>query len=322
MSSAQVKITQLPAAGPITGTESVPIVQNGLTVQTTTGAIAASPSQTQTFVTVNQESTLPNSRYLSTGVGLGLTDGGAQSFYRFTLNAASGSLETAGTGIVVKTNSSTVAARTITATSNGVSVTNGSGVAGDPQVSLSGTVLALANLASTGMLSIGGGSVNARTLYGTADQIDVTNGTGTADPVFSIATDPVIPGVGGLRIPQGTTAQRPPNQNGWIRYNTDSNGYEVYENGSWSNLPTGAVTLINTGTGLTGGPITTTGTISLSVPVLAANGGTGFTSYAVGDVTYASGAATLSKLALGTQGFVLTAGATGPVWSGISGGTF
>jgi len=45
MASAQVQITQLPNAGTITGNEAVPIVQNGVTVQTTTGAIAASPSQ-------------------------------------------------------------------------------------------------------------------------------------------------------------------------------------------------------------------------------------------------------------------------------------
>lgn len=407
MSSAQVKITQLPAAGPITGTESVPIVQNGLTVQTTTGAIAASPSQTQTFVTVNQESTLPNSRYLSTGVGLGLTDGGAQSFYRLTLNAASGSLEAALTGIVAKTDAATVVSRTITSGTSGLTIANGDGVAGNPTLSLSGTVLSLASLASTGMLSIGGGSVNARVLYGTADQISVLNGNGIADPVFGLANNPVIPGSGGIRVPQGTTAQRPAGANGWIRYNTDINGYEAYEDGFWNSLPTGAVTLINTGAGLTGGPITSTGTISidstvvtltgsqvltnktisgsnnslsnianasltnssvtyngvavvlgasgtitanttnaltvgtglqldsgttfngsaartisLTTPVTAALGGTGSTSYAVGDILYASGATALSKLAIGTQGFVLTAGATGPVWSGISGGTF
>ncbi|MBI5527542.1 MAG: hypothetical protein HY897_14500, partial [Deltaproteobacteria bacterium] len=38
---------------------------------------------------------------------------------------------------------------------------------------------------------------------------------------------------------------------------------------------TGTVTNVATGTGLTGGPITTTGTISLSTPVSIANGGTG-----------------------------------------------
>ena len=65
--SAQVTITQLPAAGAITGTEAVPIVQNGQTVQTTTAALAGSPIQTQTFITKNQEPTLANSRALSSG---------------------------------------------------------------------------------------------------------------------------------------------------------------------------------------------------------------------------------------------------------------
>ena len=70
---AQVTITQLPAAGPLTGTELVPIVQNGQTVQTTTGNIAAQPTQQQTFLTKNQELTLPNSRYLAVNTGLSLT---------------------------------------------------------------------------------------------------------------------------------------------------------------------------------------------------------------------------------------------------------
>jgi hypothetical protein len=51
-------------------------------------------------------------------------------------------------------------------------------------------------------------------------------------------------------------------------------------------------------------------------------GGTGISSYTTGDTIYASNSTTLSKLAIGTQGYVLTASASGPVWSGISGGTF
>jgi hypothetical protein len=51
-------------------------------------------------------------------------------------------------------------------------------------------------------------------------------------------------------------------------------------------------------------------------------GGTGLTSYAAGDLLYASGTTALSKLPLGTQGQVLVAGASAPTWSGISGGTF
>jgi hypothetical protein len=80
--SAQITILNLPTAGAITGTEAVAIVQGGITVQTTTGAISASPSQTQTFLTVNQESTLPNSRYVGVTNGLSITDGGAQGLYK------------------------------------------------------------------------------------------------------------------------------------------------------------------------------------------------------------------------------------------------
>lgn len=267
-----VTITSLPQALPLTGTEAVPIVQGGQTRQTTTGAIANAPILNQTFLTIVNEPTLPNSRYLSTSTGLGLTDGGAQSFYRLTLNGASGSLELALTGIIAKDSASSVVARSIVSGSDGISITNGSGVSGNPTVALTGTVLSLASLASTGMLSIGGGSVNARVLYGTANEISVANGNGTSDPVFRIADNAVFPGTGGVRVPVGTTAERAAGADGLIRYNTDLNAFEVYEDGSWSSLPTGAVTLINTGTGLTGGPITTTGTISIDSTVVTLTG--------------------------------------------------
>jgi hypothetical protein len=78
------------------------------------------------------------------------------------------------------------------------------------------------------------------------------------------------------------------------------------------------------------GQLTTAATTSIAIDgnqvtagtVGVGFGGTGLSSYAVGDITYASATTTLSKLALGTQGYVLTAGASGPTWSGIAGGTF
>lgn len=266
-----VTITSLPQALPLTGTEAVPIVQGGQTRQTTTGAIANAPVLNQTFLTLVQEPTLPNSRYLSTGIGLGLVDNGSQSYLRLTLNGTSGSLETALDGVVVKS-SGIIVSRTIQSGSDGISIVNGNGTAGNPQISLTGPVLTLASLASTGMLSIGGGSVNARVLTGTTDEIDITDGNGTNNPTFRLASNAVLPGTGAVRIPVGTTAQRPSGVNGQIRYNTDTNAFEVYENSSWSNLPAGAVTLINTGTGLTGGPITTTGTISIDSTVVTLTG--------------------------------------------------
>jgi hypothetical protein len=74
-------------------------------------------------------------------------------------------------------------------------------------------------------------------------------------------------------------------------------------------------------TGITGVGTLTTGTWNATA-IAAANGGTGQTSYAAGDLLYASGATTLSKLALGAQGYVLKAGASAPEWGVISGGTF
>ena len=79
-----------------------------------------------------------------------------------------------------------------------------------------------------------------------------------------------------------------------------------------------ATQIYSAGTGLT-----LSGTqFSLTVPVTAILGGTGQTSYAAGDLLYASSGTALSKLALGTQGYVLKAGASGPEWGVISGGTF
>lgn len=156
-----ITITQLPAAGPITGTELVPIVQNGQTLRTTTGAISASPSQTQTFLTLNQEPTLINSRYLQGGTGVGLTDNGALSYLQIVLNGASGSLEAAANGIIVKTGSASVTNRSIVVSGAGLSITNGDGIAGNPTIALSGIALAMAQLSGTGFVAIVGGTTIA-----------------------------------------------------------------------------------------------------------------------------------------------------------------
>jgi len=267
---ANVTITQLPQAGAITGDELVPIVQNGVTVHTTTGAIAASPSQTQTFLTLNQEPTLPNSRRLSGGTGVGLTDNGAQSTLRIVLNGASGSLEAAGNGMVAKTASSTVEARTLTASGNGLGITNGDGVSGNPTFALTGVAAAVANLGGTGIMAIQNGTtVGGVQILGTTNQIAVANGNGTGNPTVSIVDNVVLPGTGAMTVPSGTDAQEPSGSGGQIRYNTDQDAYYGYSAGQWRQFSlAGGVTLIETGNGLTGGPITSTGTISIDTNVV------------------------------------------------------
>ena len=275
---AQVQITQLPLAGAITGSESVPIVQNGVTVRTTTGAIAASPAQTQTFLTLNQEPTLPNSRRLAGGTGIGLVDNGAQSTYQITLNGTSGSLEASGAGMIAKTAANTIVPRTMTATGAGFSITNGDGVSGNPTFGLSGLSLAIAQLSGTGLLAFQGGSTAGGVLIaGTANQIAVANGNGSGgNPTISIVDNPVFPGTGSMTVPIGNAAQEPVGSNGQMRFNTTTQTFDGYASGSWRQFSlTGGVISFSAGaTGLT--PATaTTGAVVLGGILNGASGGTG-----------------------------------------------
>jgi hypothetical protein len=289
---AQVQITQLPAAGAITGSELVPIVQNGVTVRTTTGAISASPSQTQTFLTLNQEPSLPNSRRLSSGTGVGLTDGGAQAALTITLNGASGSLEVAGNGVIVKTASNAVISRTLTATGAGFGITNGDGVSGNPTFGLTGLALALANMGGTGMLAVvGGTTIAGRQIYGTANQITVVAGNGSNDPTISITDNPVIPGTAAMTIPSGTSAQQPVGASGQMRFNSDTQTFDGYSAGSWRqfSLAGGVISFGAGSTGLTPAA-QTSGVITLGGTLNASSGGTGattLTGYVKGNGTLA-----------------------------------
>jgi len=149
----------------------------------------------------------------------------------------------------------------------GVSITNGSGVAGDAATALSGQVLNFANASFNGLMVLStGGAITSATITGTANQIGVANGTGVSgNPTISLVSDPVIPGTGGVVVPAGTTGQRGTSTLGNFRFNSTTGLFEGY-NGAWNAFASGSgVTSIATGTGLTGGPITSTGTISIDV---------------------------------------------------------
>jgi hypothetical protein len=273
-------ITQLPIAAALTGTEQVPIVQSGVTVQTTVGDIAAVPVTGYSFVTATSEGSLSQSRQLSTsGGGLTLTDNGAGSTLVLSLSGAAASLVAAGTGIQVKTSATTLTARSIAAGTTGLSVADGSGVAGNPTISLTGMPLYLAQSTGVGLLTrTSGNSVGIVTLQGTANEIDVSNGTGNAgDPTVGLADNPTIPGTAGMLVPVGTTGQRTGlPSNGIIRYNSTTQTFEGYANSAWRDFAlTGGVTSFSAGTtGLTPA-VATTGAVTLNGILIGANGGTG-----------------------------------------------
>tara|TARA_R110000868_G_scaffold33204_2_gene120774 strand:- start:210 stop:2453 length:2244 start_codon:yes stop_codon:yes gene_type:complete len=250
--SAQVTILQLPAAGAITGTEAVPIVQNGVTVQTTTAALAGSPVQTYTYLTVNQTPQLANSRYVGATNGLVITDGGAQGLFNISTTGALLSLVNSGTGFQVKTSSTAITGRSIAVTGVGLAITNGTGISGDPTIALAGQVLNLANLSANGLMTISsGGAISAVTLLGTANQVTVANGNGVSGvPTISLADNPILGGTASLTLPIGATGSRPAVPvNGMIRYNSTTARFEGYQGGAWVTLGSGDGTIsVVTGT--------------------------------------------------------------------------
>ena len=304
--SAQVTITQLPAAGAITGTESVPIVQNGVTVQTTTGAIAGSPTQTYSYLTVTQTSQLPNSRYVGVTNGLVITDAGSQGLFNISTTGALLSLVNSGTGIQVKTSGTTVTGRSIAVSNAGLSITDGDGVAGNPTLSLSGLPLNLANLTGAGLLAItsGGTSINPKVLTGTTDQITVTNGDGqSGNPTILIADNPVFPGTSAMTVVTGTSAQQPVGASGQMRFNSDTQTFDGYASGTWRQFSlAGGVTTFSAGsTGFT--PVSpTSGAVTLGGTLNVASGGSGantLTGYLIGNGTSAfTASATIPTTAL------------------------
>jgi len=242
--SGQVTITQLPNAAALTGAESVPVVQNGVTVQTTTGAIAGAGALNYPFLTVGSTAGLTQARYLSTTTGLSLTDGGAGSTLTINMTGAAASLNSASTGFVVKDSASTVTNRQLTV-GTGMTISNGTGVSGDPVIGVNTNLQNLSALTGTGLMTINGSTFSQTSVQGTSNQITIANGTGVGGaPTVSIANNPILPGTGGTQLPSGSSAQRL-GVNGVIRYNTDTSRFEVYQSSAWATLGVGDGTVTN-----------------------------------------------------------------------------
>lgn len=258
--------------GPIPGYIAAEIAPNGHLILTnstggTTDAGSVFASLAQTFLTgSNESSTLPNSQQLIAGANITLTPG--TNSLTISTSGASGSLNGAGTGIIVKDSSTTVVSRTLTS-SAGISITNANGVGGNPLIAPSSKLADIQNLGTTGILAVvGGTTVVDRNIVGTGSQITVVGGDGSANPTISIATNPVLPGTGSVTLPTGNTSQRPGALAGQLRFNSQLDVFEGQNSsGVWEVLALGGgVTSITLGTGLTGtpNPITSTGTIDIS----------------------------------------------------------
>ena len=133
----------------------------------------------------------------------------------------------------------------------------------------------------------------------------------SGSPTISIANNPILPGTGSVTLPSGTTAQQPVGGDGQIRFNSETQAYYGYAGGSWQkfSVSTGSsgVTSFSAGTtGLTPSAYSD-GIITLGGVLNETNGGTGKSSYTTGDMLYASSSTALSKLGIGSNGYIMVA---------------
>ena len=117
-----------------------------------------------------------------------------------------------------------------------------------------GTVLP-ASIASSGNFvfpSVSGDTAGFTTVTGTTitgttanvssgnfNSVDISGGIGSTVTGLTVSGNVFINGSGGIKVPVGSTADRPASVTGYIRYNTTSNAFEGFT-GNWSPLGGGA----------------------------------------------------------------------------------
>lgn len=145
------------------------------------------------------------------------------------------------------------------------SVLTSTGTTTIPAWSASPALTGLTLSTPLGVASGGRGSATAPT----AGQIDIAQSASAFGPV-TMSGDATITSAGAVTVSGIRSTAVPTLASGYLYYNGTAFVWQTPGGG-------GTVTSITAGTGLTGGTITNTGTIALSVPVSIANGGTNAT---------------------------------------------
>lgn len=186
----------------------------------------------------------------------------------------------AANGLVARTGDGSAAVRTLTAPAAGVTVTNGDGVSGNPTLALANDLAALEGLSGSGIIArTATDTMTVRTITAPAAGITVSNGDGVSgNPTLALAND--LAALEGLasagmiaRTGDGTAA---------VRTLTAGSGISITDGDGVGGNPTISATG-GTGTvtsvaitapailSVSGSPVTTSGTLALSLATQTAN---------------------------------------------------
>ena len=314
-------ITQLPDATALAGTELVPIVQNGGTVKTTVSAIAATSTSSFSAGTTGLTPSTPTSgavvlagTLISSNGGTGLSSYTAGDTLYYASGTALSKLAI-GAASRIMTSSGSAPQWTDPAT-----ITVGTATSATTATNIAG------GTANQILFQSGAGSTTFVTAPTVTDTFLKWNGSafvwvaGASGTVTAVTASAPLASSGGTTpdISLGTVTTA----NGGTGLTTYTAGDLLYyaTGTALSKLGIGASTYILTSSG-TAPQYTDPATITVGTATTATTA-TNVTGGAAGSLVYQTGAATTSTLALGTQGYVLRAGASAPEWAVIDGGTF
>lgn len=218
--SGYVKISDLPSAASVAGTEELEVNQGGTSRKVTAQQIANLAPQGVTSVGVSggttglttsggpvtSSGTITLAGTLAVAAGgtgatdaatartnLGLAIGTNVQAYDAELQAISG---LTSNGLIARTSSTTAASRTLTAGSNKVSITNGDGAAGNPTVDVTEANLSLTAIGGT--LTVAKGGTGATDAAGARTNLGVAIGTNVQAQSADLSSIAGLAGTTGL----------------------------------------------------------------------------------------------------------------------------